>query len=284
MAASKRRSMEDFLAEQRTIEDPLADDVRPETGAGSGPEQPGQAGTQSAAAGIIQAAAVPEPHSPIGHGQLSAKEEADLATCEAALDNLRMAFWAAGKALQAVRDGRLYRGSHDTFESYCEDRWDMSARQAYRLISSWPLAERLSPVGPALTESQVRELLPVADRHGQDAAAVVYQTVTDTDGVRVTAAILREVVGILPADSFDSDEAVRQIREYLNGNRKPPEPPPADPVKVFTAASAKLVTALRRVADTDIVQAARTADPDLVRKTVADIRTELDKIDPDADT
>src|SRR6266536_3079623 len=45
-----------------------------------------------------------------------------LAACEAALDNLRVAFWAAGKALQVIRDARLYRSTHATFEDYAEQR------------------------------------------------------------------------------------------------------------------------------------------------------------------
>jgi len=79
--------------------------------------------------------------------------------------------------------------------------------RAYRLIEAWPLAERLSPIGGTLNESQIRELLPLAGRHGQDAAVTVYRTVTETDGVQVTAALLRQVVGVLPADHFDPADA-----------------------------------------------------------------------------
>ena len=167
---------------------------------------------------MISARSLPDPYAGAGHGQLSDREQADLATCEAALDNLRVAFWAAGKALQVIRDARLYRATHATFEDYVEQRWDMSRPQAYRLIEAWPLAERLSPMGDKLNERQVRELLPLASRHGQDAAATVYRTVAETDGVQVTAALLHGTVGILPADHFDPAEAVGQIRAYLAGN------------------------------------------------------------------
>src|SRR5579859_2559875 len=105
-------------------------------------------------------------------------ERKDLADCEAAIDSLRVAFWAAGKALQVIRDARLYRGSHDTFEDYCEGRWQMRRVYADRLIRAWPLAERLTPIGTReLNEGQVRELLPLAARHGDDAAVTVYETV-----------------------------------------------------------------------------------------------------------
>src|SRR5438309_439896 len=90
----------------------------------------------------------------IRHFRTVIREQADLATCEAALDNLRVAFWAAGKALQVIRDARLYRDTHATFEDYVEQRWDMARSPAYRLIDAWPLAERLSPMGDKLNERQ----------------------------------------------------------------------------------------------------------------------------------
>jgi hypothetical protein len=285
-AKRPRRSMADLLAEQREIEDPLAGDPRPGLAAVAElPQEPAPVPAPEPVAApppLLSAVAVPEPpHSPAGHGPLTAGELDHLAVCEAALDNLRTAFAAAGKALQVVRDGRLYRDGYATFEDYAEQRWDMSRAQAYRLIEAWPLAARLSPMGDKLNERQVRELLRLSDRHGEDAAAVVYETVSEADGVQVTAAVLHDVVGILPADYFDRDEAVAQIRAYLAGDRTPPGRPPADPVQAFTADAAKLVSDLHRVAAGNAFNAARTADPDRVKQAVANIRAALDEIEID---
>jgi hypothetical protein len=267
MPATRRRSMAEFLEQQRALEEPAA--------AVAGTPEPDTA----AAPPGISASAVPAPYVSAEHGQLSVSEQADLATCEAAIDNLRLAFTAAGKALQVIRDARLYRSTHDTFENYAEQRWDMSRAQAYRLIEAWPLGERLSPMGDKINERQVRELLPLADRHGQDAAATVYQAVAEADGVRVTAAVLRDVVGIIPADHFDPAEAVNQIRAYLAGEHSPPELPPADPVRAFTAESGKFVRNLHRFATSEAIKAARTANPDAVRQALADIRAVLEEIE-----
>ena len=185
MTAGRRRSMEEFLQQQRAME--AGDD------AGTGPPAP------SARPTVISPGSLPDPYTATADGQLSDHEHADLAACEAAVDNLRVAFWAAGKALQVIRDARLYRGTHATFEDYAEQRWDVSRSQAYRLIDAWPLAERLSPMGDTLNERQIRELLPLAGRHGQDAAVTVYRAVAETDGVQVTAAVLHGAVSILPA-------------------------------------------------------------------------------------
>lgn len=47
--------------------------------------------------------------------------------------------------------------------------------RAYRLVEAWPLAERLSPIGDRLAESPRPGAPAVRGRHGQDAAATVYQ-------------------------------------------------------------------------------------------------------------
>ena len=46
------------------------------------------------------------------------------------------AFYEIGCALLKIRDSRLYRDTHGTFEEYCRDRWDMGRDYADRIISS----------------------------------------------------------------------------------------------------------------------------------------------------
>jgi hypothetical protein len=223
----------------------------------------------------VPARAVPAPYTTAEGTQpnLSAREQADLAACEAALDNLRLAFAAAGKALQVIRDARLYRESYGTFDAYVEQRWGMGTSQAYRLIGEWPLAEHLSPIGDKVNEAQVRALLPYAEVHGEDAAAVVYQAVKEN--TQVTAAVLTGVVSVLPADRFDPVEAVAQIRAYLTGrNQQPTPPPPPDPGETFPGESGKFIRGLHRFA--------RDANPGVVREVIASIRAALDEIEQNA--
>jgi hypothetical protein len=268
MTAGRRRSMEEFLQQQRAME--AGDDV------GTGPPAP------SARPMVISPGSLPDPYTATADGQLSDHEHADLAACEAAVDNLRVAFWAAGKALHVIRDARLYRGTHATFEDYAEQRWDVSRSQAYRLIDAWPLAERLSPMGDTLNERQIRELLPLAGRHGQDAAVTVYRAVAETDGVQVTAAVLHGAVSILPAGRFDADEAAAQIRAYLAGNPGGQPRPNASAVETFTAQAEKMLRTLQRAASRGTLQAAAHADPETVRRMIADMRSILDAIEQDA--
>lgn len=96
---------------------------------------------------------------------LSDDERNDLAGCEAVIERGLKTFREVGAALTEIRDARLYRGTHDTFEDYLSARWAMQRAQAYRLIEASAVVGGLSPIGdtplPA-TESQARELARVA--------------------------------------------------------------------------------------------------------------------------
>ena len=81
-------------------------------------------------------------------------------------DNIAAVF-KVGAALKDIRDRRLYREDHGTFEAYCRDEWDIDRTYAHRLIESSGVVEVL-PIGnkPA-TESQARPLTQLDDPEEQ---------------------------------------------------------------------------------------------------------------------
>ena len=99
---------------------------------------------------------------------LTQQERETLVTCEETITANIHTFIAVGQALRVIRDGRLYRETHQTFERYCRDRWDFTRTHGYRLIGATETMEVLSPIGGALptAETQVRPLLQfeLADR------------------------------------------------------------------------------------------------------------------------
>jgi hypothetical protein len=276
MAKNKRKGFDDLIARRDELDDvsppwsvPAPEEAAPELDV----QHPADTTTPAGPAGV------PEPYEGAATGDLTGREQADLAACEAAIDNLRIAFWAAGKALQTIRDGRLYRATHGTFESYVTDRWDMQTSQAYRLIQAWPLAERLSPIGDKINESQVRELLPLADTYGPDAAETVYRTVTETDGVRVTASVLKGAVGVVAnADRFDPAEAAEQIRAYLAGDLRAGAPA-VPPAEAFAAEVARIRKAVERAIKPATLRAAASEHPDQVREFAAELRALADELE-----
>ncbi|MEG8177664.1 hypothetical protein [Nocardia terpenica] len=213
----------------------------------------------------VLAMPLPEP----GDGPLSDREQEQLTTCESSIGTLRLAFWAAGRALQIVRDGRLYRDAYDTFDDYVEQRWDMQRSYAHKLIRAWPLAARLHPMAPGINEGQIRELLPVAAEHGEEAAVTVYATLAAGDG-KVTAGKLREAITVLPRQ-FDRDEAVRRLQSWLRGewHENAAEPP----VDLFTTVESRLTALTRRV-----VKGSGT-DPAAAREFAAKLRTLAEQIE-----
>jgi hypothetical protein len=70
-----------------------------------------------------------------GEQKLTRAEAADLVNHERTIKSTQDAFVACGHALEAIRDERLYRALHCTFEAYCKERWGLDvANRAHRTV------------------------------------------------------------------------------------------------------------------------------------------------------
>lgn len=157
---------------------------------------------------------------------LSSKERADLKLCEQALHGFRKALVVAGKALEVINRGRLYRETHGTFADYVWEVWGIRKSQAYRLIEGWPIAVAVSPIGD-INEAQARELLPVYKDHGPEAAVAFFRETTELAGERkVTAAALAEARAVLPAQLAAPEQAADVLRVAAAEGRVPRIVPP----------------------------------------------------------
>ncbi|MHB8522861.1 MAG: hypothetical protein ACYDH9_19165 [Limisphaerales bacterium] len=100
--------------------------------------------------------------SPAEPGGLSREEEQGLSRCEAVIRTGWESFVEVGAALAHIRDQRLYRQHHKTFEAYCRRKWAYGRQYAYRLIGAAEVVKHLSPIGDIQKpthESQVRPLI-----------------------------------------------------------------------------------------------------------------------------
>lgn len=108
-------------------------------------------------------------------------------------------FIEVGAALAEIREGRLYRESHSTFEEYCRERWGMDKRNANRYIEAANISETLGSIDPTLPTpdnvGQARELVPVKD-NPESLRDVVLAAAekSKVDGQPLTAKRLRESV------------------------------------------------------------------------------------------
>lgn len=89
-------------------------------------------------------------------------------------------FYEVGKALLEIRDQRLYRAAHGTFEEYCRERWNLGRRYANQVIAAAGVVENLGAIAPKpTTESQVR---PLTDLAPEDQRTVWDQAVRESNG------------------------------------------------------------------------------------------------------
>ena len=92
--------------------------------------------------------------------QLDVTERARLEELESIVEKGLQTFYEVGKALDEIREQKLYRETQKTFEAYCQDKWGIARRTADRFIGAARVMENLRPMGlksPA-NERQVRPL------------------------------------------------------------------------------------------------------------------------------
>jgi hypothetical protein len=98
---------------------------------------------------------------------LSTIERAKLENFETIIEDGLQTCFDVGRALLAIRDEKLYRLSHKTFEEYCGERWNLKRQRAYELISASEIEARLSEISDTKPkESHTAELkkLPPAEQ------------------------------------------------------------------------------------------------------------------------
>ncbi|MBZ9750694.1 hypothetical protein K7W42_07440 [Deinococcus sp. HMF7604] len=72
-------------------------------------------------------------------------------------------FQRTGQALSDIRANSFYRATHDSFETYLQERWGFSLPQAGRLIEAAEVANVLAPIGvQPQTERQARAMKAAA--------------------------------------------------------------------------------------------------------------------------
>jgi protein gp37 len=116
----------------------------------------------------------------------------------------RNAYYEIGLDLRAIRDQQLYRVerptrvsgrySFQTFEEYCEERWELDFKYANRLVQAATLAEKMAPIGAILPvrESHVRPLLERLST--DDERLAVWQQVVAGHPDRITTKLVDEHV------------------------------------------------------------------------------------------
>jgi hypothetical protein len=94
----------------------------------------------------MSALALLQPHDVVAKDALSPDERSELVHHEAVISRYRDAYFEVGKSLLAIRDGRLYRQTHKTFEAYCDEHLGFTKGHANQLIRSVSVVANLASI------------------------------------------------------------------------------------------------------------------------------------------
>lgn len=157
--------------------------------------------------------------------ELSTSEQNALRDCEKTIEKGINSFREVGESLMKIRDEKLHRATHKTFEAYCKERWSFGKSRAYQLIDAATVAENVHNCGQKPDkESQAR---PLAALPESEQPAAWSEAVESADGKQPTAKQVKEVVekrakpepgpldGLL-ASVRDAIEQAEAFRELMN--------------------------------------------------------------------
>jgi hypothetical protein len=131
--------------------------------------------------------------------ELSQEEERDRLLLERKVER---AFYEAGLALRQLRDRRLYRSTHQSFEEYCQDRFGFKRRHPYQLIDA---------------ANVVDNLIAGAPTEGSKMCAIGAQKEMLTNGEQILPTSERQVRPLTKLEPEQQREAWAQAVESAGG-------------------------------------------------------------------
>ncbi len=122
---------------------------------------------------------------------LSEDEERDLLHLERRVER---AFYEAGTSLGEIRDRRLFRNSHATFEEYCRERFNFTRQAANNLIAGASVFEILTTNGCQILPTAERQVRPITSLD-EDEQVIAWSAAVEEAGNRVPSSrVVKEVV------------------------------------------------------------------------------------------
>ncbi|MCG6138747.1 MAG: hypothetical protein MET45_29830 [Nostoc sp. LLA-1] len=137
--------------------------------------------------------------------ELTEEEERDRLYLE---HKVERAFYEAGKALMELRDRRLYRSTHKTFEEYCRDRFGYTHRHVNYLIagslvvdnimgtnaSQNEISNEMGTNGSQILPTNERQVRPLTKLEPQQQQEVWQQAVEEAGGKVPSGRVVKDVV------------------------------------------------------------------------------------------
>ena len=142
--------------------------------------------------------------------RLTKREHEELEGLEQEVASGLSEFLRVGRALSTIRNKRLFRETHTTFDQYVVERWGLGIGATGSLITSFHIAEQLVDAGidlPAqVTQSAMRSLAKLSPLEGLRAAVWRY-AVTIAPGASCPPVSLLQRISRIIREALDAQAA-----------------------------------------------------------------------------
>ena len=131
---------------------------------------------------------------------------------EATITRGMASFVEVGLALTEIRNSRLYRSTHESFDKYCKDKWEMGKAYCNRLADAAGVTQTLAPIGVIpRNEAQIRPLTVLDDPEQQRQAWSMATAQAEKEGRAVIAkdvkrAVENVICGLVEEEEEDEEE------------------------------------------------------------------------------
>ncbi|MBD2198358.1 hypothetical protein H6G08_19555 [Calothrix anomala FACHB-343] len=142
----------------------------------------------------------------ISSSELTTEEWSDRIFLERQVER---AFYIAAKALKALRDRRLYRSTHSTFEDYCRSRFGFTHRHVNYLIAGSFVVDNLM----GTNGSQIKN----SNEMGTNGSQIGNSDETGTNGSQILPTSERQVRPLVPLKPEQQRQAWQQAVELAGG-------------------------------------------------------------------
>lgn len=123
---------------------------------------------------------------------LTKAENRELASIEEEIDTDLKAFIRTGRNFMTIRDKRLHRDNHKSFDAYCRSRWNLGKSYANRLIAAAEAADDVSEVECQIGQ-EVVTIVPTSE--------AVAREMTGIDSIPQRADVWQRAVETAPTNS-----------------------------------------------------------------------------------
>jgi len=157
--------------------------------------------------------------------ELTTTETKRLKICEATINAGKASWLAVGQALSEIKENRLYRQYHSTFEDYCQKRWGWGRIRAFQLIKSSAVAKALPSkmltmvnterAARALEKVDPEKRAEVVER-AEKAGPVTAAAITRASKVVVVDAVELDKEGVvIPRNARDFWGRAQEVQDIL---------------------------------------------------------------------